>query len=508
MQRGRVVARNVGWNLASQLWLVLVGLLVTPYVVHRLDVPVYGLFTLLLAFTAYFAMLDLGFGYATTKYVAEYRARGDTETVQRLASTSLTVYLALATAGGVGLAAVSPLLVRHVLAVPVRLQGTAQTAFLVASLAFSLTMILQAYQAFPNALQRLDLTTRRTIVLATASSGGIVGVLALGRGLLAVLAVQAAVNATAVVVFALLARRLLPEIRLRPGFDRATFRLLARFSLLKFANNVSTNTVMQVDKLLVGALLSLGAVGYYVVPLQLAQRLTTAVGAVSVAFLPAASALHGGGDRARLDELYLRATKLVALLGLPLASLLVVFAHPILQLWIDARFADESATTLQVLAVGYGINVFSTIPAIASDSLGRPGVTTSFSVLSACLNVALSLALIPRFGIVGSAVAIAVNSATLVPAFVWYVHRHVLELPLRAVLRRSIAAPAVAAALALAPMLLLRETVRGPASLALALALGFAAYLALTVAVRAYDETDRALVRAYLARSRGAATVS
>src|SRR5262249_21353621 len=147
--------------------------------------------------------------------------------------------------------------------------------------------------------------------------------------------------------FYVLSRRLLPEVSFRPGFDPATFRMLARFSMLKFANNVSTNTVMQIDKVLVGAFLSLSAVGYYFVPLQLAQRLTTVVGAVAVAFLPAASALYGRADRERLVELYLRATKVVALLGLPLASLLVVFAHPILQYWIDPHFADKGALTLQ-----------------------------------------------------------------------------------------------------------------------------------------------------------------
>jgi O-antigen/teichoic acid export membrane protein len=501
MSRGAsVIARNIGWNFFSQIWLVLLALAVTPFVVHRLSVDVYGLFTLLLAFTAYFAMLDLGFGYTTTKYVAEYRARGDTETVQKIASTSITAYLVLAVVGGCALAGVSPLLVHHLLSVPDRLQGLAQVAFLIASLAFSLTMFLQALQAFPNALQRIDLTTRRTLVFSTASSLGIVGVLALGEGLLAVIAVQAVVNALACAAFVVLARRLLPEISLRPGFDRETFRLLTRFSLLKFANNVSTNTVMQIDKVLVGAFLTLGAVGYYFVPLQLAQRLTNVVSAVSIAFLPAASALHGSGSRERLEELYLRATKVVALLGLPLASILVVFAHPLLSVWIDPRFADHGALTLQVLAIGYGINIFSTIPAITSDSLGRPGVTTAFSVLSAIVNVSLSLLLIPRYGIVGGGLAIAINSATNVPYFVWYVHRHVLEFPLATVLRRSIAGPVAAAVLSWPLMVLLGRAVDGPLTLAVAVALSLGIYAVLTVVLGVYDATERDRARAYFVR--------
>jgi O-antigen/teichoic acid export membrane protein len=308
------------------------------------------------------------------------------------------------------------------------------------------------------------------------------------------------VNAGAAVSFVRLSKRLLPDVSFRPRFDRATFRLLARFSVLKFANNVATNTVMQIDKVLVGALLTLSAVGYYMVPLQLAQRLTNAVGAVSVAFLPAASAFHGRDERARFEELYLRATKVVAILGLPLASMLVVFAHPILQYWVSATFAARGTTALQVLAVGYGLNIFSTIPAIASDSVGRPGVTTSFSVASAALNVSLSVVLIPRFGIAGAAAAIAINSIVLVPYFVYYVHRKVLGIPLRRVLRESLAAPAAAVALSWIAMVLLRQTVHGLPSLALALALSLAVFLGLTPLVRVYDATDRQLARAYFAR--------
>ncbi len=68
----------------------------------------------------------------------------------------------------------------------------------------------------------------------------------------------------------------------------------ARFGLVKFANQLSVQTVLHVDKLLVAALVSVAAVTFYVVPVLIAQRLTTLVGTVSVAFLPAATQLQRG----------------------------------------------------------------------------------------------------------------------------------------------------------------------------------------------------------------------
>ena len=127
-------------------------------------------------------------------------------------------------------------------------------------------------------------------------------------------------------------------------------------------------------------------------------------------------------------------------------------------------------------------------------------MTAAFSVASAALNVCLSLLLIPRYGILGAALAITINSVVLVPYFLWYVHRYVLAVPIAMVVRRSIAGPLAAAALSWVPMLMLRELVSGPVTLVLALALGFSAYLVMTLVVRVYDATDREVARAYLAR--------
>jgi O-antigen/teichoic acid export membrane protein len=497
--RGKVVARNVGYNFLSQIWLVVLGLLITPYLVRHLGVGVYGFLTLLLAISAYSAALDFGFGFALVKYISEFYGRRDDAMVRRLVSTAVTVYLGLGVLAGLTLTLVSPWLI-DVLGVDRSLRPLAQDAFYISAAALCVTLILSMATAVPNALQRMNLTARRTIAFGTVGMLGQVVLLALGRGLLSLLVLQVVVGVAAVMSFLLVSKRLLPFISLRPTLDISTFKLLGRFSALKFVNQVAATTVMQIDKFLVGAMVSLSAVGYFVVPLQVAQRLPALVGNVAVAFLPAASAFHGQSDRVRLNELYLRATKLVALLVLPLSSMLVIFAHPILTFWIGPTFAEKSSLPLQLLAIGYGLNTFSTIPAITSDSMGRPGVTASFSVASTVLNVGVSLLLIPRFGIEGAALAIVVNSVLLVPYFIFYVHRHVIGLAVFPMIRRSLALPVLATVLSWPAMLLLRTEVNGLLSLGLVLIASFGVYILLSVVVGAYDVKERHLLRTYFRR--------
>jgi O-antigen/teichoic acid export membrane protein len=227
------------------------------------------------------------------------------------------------------------------------------------------------------------------------------------------------------------------------------------------------------------------------------QRLVAVVGNVASAFLPAASELHGASDRARFDELYLRATKVVALLILPLALVLVVDAEPLLRAWLGGEFARQSATPLRILAAAYAVNAFSTMPGVACDSIGRPRVTTAFSVLSTVLNLALTVALIPAYGAVGAAVAVLVNSVLLVPVFVVYVHRRVLMTSVTALLRRSLLRPVLSTALAAGPAVLAVQL--GAVAAAVS---AIATYILAAFVVGVFDATDKAMLRAQIRRTR------
>jgi O-antigen/teichoic acid export membrane protein len=255
-----------------------------------------------------------------------------------------------------------------------------------------------------------------------------------------------------------------------------------------------------VDKLLVAALVSVAAVTFYVVPVLIAQRLTTLVGTVSVAFLPAATQLHAENDRPRFAELVFRAEKLVALVVLPVAAALIVFAEPILSLWLGPEFAERSAWPLRLLVAGYALSALGTVPAVGCDAVGRPGVATAFSVAGAVFNVGLCLVLIPRYGITGAGAVILCQSLVFLPVFLWFSTRRVLRLGLGRLLTRSLARPVAATALAALLMVALLPLVHGWGMLVLA-GLASAAWYALVArVVGAYDAVDTGAARRSLAR--------
>ena len=81
------VARNVSTRYVAIILDALIGLVLLPFNVHHLGQSAYGLWMLTASMTTYFSVLDLGFGGAIVKFVAQYRARRDVNGLNDIAST-------------------------------------------------------------------------------------------------------------------------------------------------------------------------------------------------------------------------------------------------------------------------------------------------------------------------------------------------------------------------------------------------------------------------------------
>jgi O-antigen/teichoic acid export membrane protein len=500
LDRGAVVARNVGLNFVGQLWLAVLGVVTTPYIVRTLGVDMYGLYVIVSAVLGYFAFLDLGLGAAVTKYVAEYHGVGDGPAVNRVLQAAFGAYLILGGAGALVIAAATTFLVDHVLTVNPADVSVAHVAFYIAALGFLVNLPAQTFSVVPAALQRFDVVVLRTILFGTASVVGTIGVLALGYGLREVLLVNLAITVATAVSFYFKTRTLLPETSFWPRLHRRELRMLTGFGFLKAVQRISTQVVFQLDRLVVGAFAPIAAVAYYAVPLSLSQRILKLAGNVGVAVFPAASALSGRNDTGRVEELYLRAMKLTLLIALPTSSMMFIYSHEIMRYWLNAEFEAKSSLVLMVLAAANLLYALTTVPAVTLDATGRIRVATLFGLFAAATNLVFVFVLVPTIGFQGAAWAILANSAVQVPLLLSYVHARVLSMSLLHLARFSLGRPLLSAALLWPLMVWARGLVFDVGTLAL-LCVGTAlAYFGVTVLVGTYDQRDRAVVRSVLRR--------
>jgi O-antigen/teichoic acid export membrane protein len=502
LDRGALVVRNVGFNMMGQIWLAAVAIATTPYIVTNLGVDTYGLYVIVTVVMGYFSFLDLGLGAALIKYISEYHAVGDGAAVERVVRTGTALFLIAGLVGAGLIALLTSVLVDHVLNLGPAERDIAHAAFHLAALGFLVNMASQSFSAVPAALQRFDAVVLRTIGFGTATTIATVLVLALGYGLLTVLAATLVTTLLTAISFLSKARRLLPGVSFWPRISRPELRLLMGFGALRAVQRISTRVVFQLDRLVVGAFAPIAAVSYYAVPLSLSQRVTGLVSNVGTAVFPATSALSGIRDERRIEELYLRAMKLSALMAIPIALMMFVYAHQIMRHWLGPDFEANASDVLMILGAANLLFAATTVPAITLDAIGKIKVSTAFGLVAAGANLALVFTLVPAIGYEGAAWAVLGNAALMVPMLLYYVHARILRVSLGDLFLRSLARPLLAAA-ALVPLMIWARGYVTDFAMVAGLCIGtLVVYVTLTVVTRTYDERDRAVLRSLLRRSR------
>ena len=72
---------------------MVIGLMTLPFNLAHLGTEAYGLWMLTAGVTIHFSVLDLGYGGAMVKFIAQYRAHKDARALNEIASTLFFVFL-------------------------------------------------------------------------------------------------------------------------------------------------------------------------------------------------------------------------------------------------------------------------------------------------------------------------------------------------------------------------------------------------------------------------------
>jgi O-antigen/teichoic acid export membrane protein len=401
---GSRVGRNTFLNLIGLGVPVLVGVVTIPFMVRRLGVERYGLFSLVWVILGYLTTFDLGLGRATTKYVAEALASGEEHKVPRLVWMAVTVQALFGVLGMFILAGITPFLVERILTIPVQLRGEAKDAFYLLALAIPVVLISSSFSGVLEAAQRFDVlnavkipTNVLTFVLPAIGAWlgfplvGIVGLMLLSRILAC-------------------ATLILVDIRMFPGLKKmsASFALLPR--LFSFGGWVAVSSTVApmfvyADRFLIASLFSVAAVTYYTAPYEAVTRLWIIPVSLAMTLFPTFSALDASGDAHKVRMLFARSIKYTLLAVGPIVFIVVLFAEEILQIWLGGDFPARSAPVLKILAMGVLINSVAQIAFALVQGVGRPDLTAKFHLIELPFYFASAWVLLGRWGIAGAAMA-------------------------------------------------------------------------------------------------------
>jgi O-antigen/teichoic acid export membrane protein len=408
---GRLLARNAVLNIFGHVAPMAVALVAIPILVPRLGTERFGVLTLAWMLIGYFSLFDLGLGRALTQLIAERLGDGRDAEIPGLTWTALAVVSAIGTLGGVVLFALAPTLAHRLLRVPVHLQPETLLALRLLALALPFVIATAALRGVLEATQRFGVVNALRVPLGIFTYVGPVLVTVFSPSLAAVVAVLAAGRVVAWAAHFVFCIRTLPALAKQRRVDRALVAPLLRFGGWITVSNAVSPLMLYLDRFLIGSLLSMAAVAYYVTPYEVVTKLLVIPGAILGVFFPAFATTAAGGDRARAAELFDRGIRAVFVLIFPAVLILVALAREGLGLWLDAEFAQHSTRVLQWLAVGVLLNSLAHVPAGLVQGVGRPDLTGKLHLAEFPLYLVALWWLVGRYGIEGAAAAWVLRAA-------------------------------------------------------------------------------------------------
>jgi len=199
------------------------------------------------------------------------------------------------------------------------------------------------------------------------------------------------------------------------GYILITKKLL-RFGIQIFGSNAINMINYQADIILIGYFLTSTDVGYYSVAVGFSTFFWLVPAAIQTITYPATSEYWANNNHSALQMMIDKSTKYTACILLPIGLGVGFFAKDIITLIYGEVFINS---VLPLLILIMGTVVFGIIKAIGGSvtGAGRPDLALKVISISATINIALNVFLIPHYGIIGAALATMVS--LLVNTLAW-----------------------------------------------------------------------------------------
>ena len=255
----------------------------------------------------------------------------------------------------------------------------------------------------------------RKYVLGPALRLAVVLLLILGNSGVSFLATGYVITgALSVAIYIVILFRLLREEGLLQRFSFGTMRMPARevfaFTLPLLSSDFMYMAMNTSDVVLLGHFQGSAEVASFRAIWPAAHLNQLVMTSFALLFTPMAARLFARNDRAGINDLYWKTALWIAVLSFPIFALTFSLAEPFTVTAFGARYED-SATYLMLLSFGYYFNAALGFNGLTLKVFGKLRYIVSINALAAVVNVAVNLALIPRYGALGAAIG---TTATLV----------------------------------------------------------------------------------------------
>jgi len=408
MSNYRIIAKNIFSNWVNIVVTAVIGFFMMPFLVHRLGDTLYGIWILIVSLTGYGVLLDFGIRSSIVKYASQYTATNDKTNLNKIFNTSLAIY----SITGIILMLIAIIFAQflpYFFNISLEHMGDAKLVFLIVCLNMAFKFPCGVFEGFLCGIQRYDITNGISIFAALLKAIAIFIFLVSGYKLVTLSLVMLATDMVANCLMVVFSFKHLPFLRLDlRSMDGQMLKSIYRFGLYSFIIIIASKLIYESDAIIIGASLSAQTITLFAIANNLTRYLRQISYGFGNVFNPAASEFEAKNEHGKIEGLVINGTKYSLLIILPIAMTLIFLGKEFISLWMGNRYAELTGTVLIILTISQVIAMAQFSSGSILYGLNKHRYLAYLLILESAVKIALSIALIRKYGIIGLAVATAI----------------------------------------------------------------------------------------------------
>jgi len=449
------ILKNVGSSWFALGINVLVGIFLSPFILHRLGDAAFGIWVLIFSVTGYYGVFDLGIRSSIVRYVSKFAATADIEDVAKVINTSLFSYSCVGIFSML-VTCVITIYANRIFHIPPEFSATTRWLLLMVGTSVALGFPLGVFGGTLEGLQRFDILNWTSIASTLVRALLIVMFLKRGYGLLTIAFITIVLPIVTSLIRAAVVRLLLPIPLGWSYINRATAREMANYSAATFVSIVAGRLRFKTDEIVIGSFLSPAAITYFNIGARIVDYAGEVVISLAQIFVPMSSQSDATGNINRLRKIFVAGNRFCAFTIFPICALLIILGKSVIEVWVGKRYIAQSYPVLVIMLIPSTLMLAQSASGRVLFGIGKHRTLAFVTMAEGIANLVLSILLVRPYGIIGDAAGTAIP---LTITMVFFLPRHLcrkLEIRLWTFLREAYLLP-LAACIPMTVVLLLMQ---------------------------------------------------
>lgn len=488
------LGRNLQFSAYSRAVVILSSLFLTPFILKRVDLELYGLNVLIISIVGYFNILNLGLTSGVSRFTAAFFGEGKLEKISEILHFGIKFFVGIGIIVSFSLFGLS-FFYEKLFHVQAAIAAKGRVLLFIYAVSSFFVWVNIPFQGILKGLQRIDIVSKVTLAVSMLNVPLALIILTYTKSYLLYIGLLQFITVLVSCVNIICAIRLIPDFKFkRSTISKPLRKQLVNFSGWYFVASIFSLVIFQIDNLVISVFIGVSAVAIYSIAFVIHNLIRGLTGLLASPFYYTITAEFATRDKDSRNALITKVGRIQAAILVPIVIIIIVSADSFILAWVGPRFTG-AILPCKILLSYWLFNI--TRDVLSHGVVGGKGkIIESVRLYGfvAVANLILSLILVKFIGITGVALGTAIP--WIIASF-FYIHRFckILSLPVSDFIRGAVMPNLPHYSLALALSILAQRFMQGEGIIFVAAIMGIVYGVSLCLGYALLSADNKRVVR-------------